>query len=83
MSEPLPVAGVVWFDSRIWIYTGMQLDPFVEQWLQAHSRSLLLWLGHHVAGFEILISRGLLSGVPQPDSAHLSLLGEGLPSRLL
>ena len=82
LSISLPEGGV-WPDSGTAWLLHLQLDPHLEQWLQAHNSSALLWAGHHVAGPEAELPGSQLSGLPQPYSPGLPGLGARLPSQTL
>lgn len=79
----IAAAGVVWPDSSLRSHVHLQPHALMEQRLQTHSCGLLLRLGHHVAGLEVLLLGSLLCGLPHPHSSDVPLLGTGLPSRLL
>ncbi len=84
LKSSLPLhKGGVWPDSGLGWLLHLQLDPHLEQWLQAHNSSAVLWAGHHVAGPEAELSGSQLSGLPQPHSAGLLGLGARLPPKTL
>ena len=78
----LPEGGV-WPDSGTGRLLHLQLDSHLEQWLQAHNSSPVLWAGHHVAGPETELPGSQLSGVPQPHLPGLPGLGARFPSKAL